>query len=92
MNNFRHIAAMKVIFFPKGRKFHVEFENAIKLPEKFHSLEDNCLWTSCIILSKVWREYMWLAVNGLKSGPKIYDPTKSHDTKLNFFDNHWTLA
>ena len=29
---------------------------------------------------------MWAAVNVLKSGAKIFDPTKRHQKQLNLFD------
>ena len=35
---------------------------------------------------------MWLAVNLLKDGPNISDPTKRHDTQLSLFDINENLA
>ena len=43
MNNFGHIEAMKVIFFWKCSKCYVDFENVIKLREKFDGFEGNCV-------------------------------------------------
>ena len=34
---------MKVIYFSNSSKFHVHFENAIKLPENIDGYEDNCI-------------------------------------------------
>ena len=35
---------------------------------------------------------MWSAVNVLKGGPNISDPTKRHDTELTLFDINGQLA
>ena len=71
IKNFQHIKAMKVIFFSKCSKSYVYFKNTIKLRENVHSFEDNCLWTCCGSFVQLWQEYMWWAVNVLKSSPKI---------------------
>ena len=64
----------------------------MKLPENFAGLEDNCVWTSWGSFWQLWQESMWSALNLIKSCPKIADPTKRHDTQLNFFDINGTLG
>ena len=92
MNNFKHTEAMKVIFFSKNPKFFLDFQNAITLPENVAGFEDNCVWTCYGSFCQLWQEYMWWAVNVLKSRPQISDRTKRHDTQLNLFDINGTLA
>ena len=48
--------------------------------------EENFGWTCWCTFSQLWQEYLWLAVNMLENGPDIWDPTRRHDTQLNFFD------
>ena len=79
---------MKVIFFSKWSKFYVDFENAIKFSENVDGLEDNCVWQEW----QLWQECMWAAVNVLKSGPKISDPTKRDHKHLDLFDIKGKLA
>ena len=81
-----------MIFFSKSSKFYVDFENAIELEEDVNNLEDNCVLASSENFRQLWQEHMSSAVNVLKSGPKIADPTKRHDPQLNFFDINGTLA
>ena len=50
------------------------------------------VWTCCGSFCQLWQEYMWSAVNVLKSCPKISDPTKRHDNQLNLFHINRTLA
>ena len=92
MNNFGHIEAMQVIFFSKCGKFYEDFENAIKLPKNVDGFQYNCVWTCCWSFCQLRQGYMWSAVNVLKSGPKISDPTKRHDNQLNLFDINGALA
>ena len=92
MNNFRRIKAMKVTFFSKRSKFYVHFENPEKVPEHIDAFEDNCVWTCSLSFSLLWQEYMWWAVNVLKSDPKISHPTKTHATQLNLCDINSTFA
>ena len=56
-----------MIFFSKGAKFYVDFENAII-------------------------DRQWSAVNVLKGGPKISDPTKRHNTQVNLFGANGILG
>ena len=85
MNNFGHSEAMNVIFFSKCSKFYVYFENAIKLEETFDSFENSCISICCVGFCQLWKQYMWCAFKVLKNGNKIWDPTKRHHTKHNFF-------
>ena len=77
---------MKVIFLWKGSKFYIYFKKAIKLAENLFTFKDTRFLTCCRNFSQLWQEYSWSAVNMSKSGPRISDPTKRHDTQLNFFN------
>ena len=39
---------------------------------------DNCIWKCCCNLSLIRREYLLLALNGLRNSPKILHITKKH--------------
>ena len=91
INNFGHIEAMNAIFFSKCSKFYVDFETPIKVGDDVDGFEDNCVWTCCRRFCQLWQKYMWSTNNAVKSVPKISDPTKRHDTQLNFVDNNGTL-
>ena len=73
-------------------EFYVELKNVITLPEKIFGFEDTGIETCCGNFSQIQQEYMWWVVDVLKSGPKISDPTKIHDTQLNLFDINEKLA
>ena len=92
MNNFGHIEAMKEMLFSKFLKSYVDFGNGIKCQESIDGFEDNCVGTCPVSFCQSWQEYMWWVVNVLKSGPKISDPRKRHDTQFNLFDINGTLA
>ena len=92
MNNFGHIEALNVIFFWKCSKFYVDFENGIKSCKKFYCFEDNCVWTCCGSFCQLLQEYMLSLINVLKSGPRVSDLTKGHDTQVNLFEINGTLA
>ena len=81
-----------MIFFSKYSILYVDFENEIKFGDNIDGFEDNCVWTCCGTFCQLWVEDMWSTFNVLKSGPKISDPTKRHDTQLNLFDINGTLA
>ena len=72
--------------FSKSWKFYVDFENVKKPPENVDGFEDNCIWTFWGSFCQLRQEYMWSAINVLKSGPNISDPSKSYDTQVNLFD------
>ena len=69
-----------MIFFSKHSKFNAESKNAIKSEEKILSLSENSISTGSGKLSVLLREYLSLAVNVLRSSPKI-----SYLTQNNFF-------
>ena len=66
-------------FFSKRPKFYVDFENAIKLRGNVDRFEHSCVWTCSDSFCQLSQEYMGSALNVLKSGPKISDPTNRHD-------------
>ena len=68
------------------------FENAVKFPENVDCFLDICVWTSAVNFCQLWEECMWVAINVLKSGAKISDPTKGHQKQLNLFDINRRLA
>ena len=71
---------MKKIYISKCFKFDVDLQNAIKFPENVDGFEDKCVWKCCASFFQLWEERMWLAINVLKSGLKISDPIKRHDS------------
>ena len=83
---------MKVILSWKYSKCYVDFENAIKFSENVDAFEDNRAWSSAINFCQLWQEWIWAAVNVLKSGPKISDRTKRHHKQLNLFHINIKLA
>ena len=83
---------MKVIFCSKYSQSYEDFENAKKFPENVDSFEDNYIRNPCGSFCQLWQECMCAAVNVLKSGAKISDPTKRNDTQPNVFDINGTLA
>ena len=48
--------------------------------------DDNCVWACSVIFCELSQQYMWSAFDVVKSGPKLSQPTKRHDTQLNLFD------
>ena len=58
----------------------------MKLPKNVFGFEYNWAWPSCVNFSQLWQEHLWSAVNMPQNGPKTSDPTKRHDTQLNFVD------
>ena len=68
------------------------FRKFNKLGENVDGFKDSFFWTCCGSFCQLRQEYMWWAVNVLKSGPKILDPTKRDDAKLNLFDINGTLV
>ena len=83
---------MKMMFSSKCSKYYVDLENAIKFQENVNGFEDNCVSTCCGSLCHLRREYMGSAVNMLKRGPKISDPTNRHNIQLNLFDINGILG
>ena len=79
-------------FLSKYSKFYGQFETLIKLQGNVNGFGGNCVWTCCGTFCQLSQEYMCCAVNVLKRAPKISDPTKRHDTQLNFFDMNGRLG
>ena len=79
-------------FFSKLSNIYADLVNTIKLAEDVDGFEGKCVWACCEIFCQSWQQYMWSAVNVVKSGPEISDPTKRHDTQLNFFPINGTLT
>ena len=52
-------------FFPKYTKFHVDFQNGLKITEIIFPFWDMCLWCRCGNFCQLWGEYMLSAVNVL---------------------------
>ena len=75
---------MKVSFLKNRSKFYVYFKNAKKIRRNVFSFQDNCGWTYRGKFPLLWQEYLPSAVNMLPNGPKISDPSRSHDTHFNF--------
>ena len=71
-----------MISLSKCSKFYVDFENTTKLGKNGDGFEDNCVWLFCGSFCQLWEEYMSSAVNVIKSGPRISDPTKRHNTQF----------
>ena len=92
MNDFGHIELMTMKSFSKCSKFYVDFENVIKLPEHVDGFEHNCVCTCCVSFCQLWRNYIWCAVNVLKTSSKISDPTNRNSTPLNLCDINGKLA
>ena len=78
--------------FSKCSKFYGDFENALKLEENLDGFEDTRVSAKCSNFCQSWQEYMWLAVNVLKSATKVSDPPKRHDTQFNLFNINGKLS
>ena len=76
IRNFRNTSAMRVIVVWKCSKFYLDFRNAKKKLRKGFFFGDDCIWSGCIKLSLLKREYFWTIVNVLKNSPKILPITK----------------
>ena len=70
-------------FFWKSSKLNLNLENRKKTWEKLF-FPDNCIWGCCYKLFLLRREYLLLAVNGIRNSPKILDITKRESFQLNF--------
>ena len=72
--------------FQNAENFDIYFKNAKITPETAFGWEDKWVRTCCMKFCLLWEEYMWSAVNVLKYGPNIWNPTKRHDTEVTLFD------
>ena len=86
------LKAWRWSFFSKWSKYYVHFKNAIITAETVFGFEDKCFGICFRNFCLLWQEYMSSAVNMLKYGPNIWDPTKRHDTQLTLFDINGKFA
>ena len=56
---------------------------AIKNPEKLFCFKGNGVWTCCVKVCILRREYVYSAVNVLTNSPNILDLTKADFFQLN---------
>ena len=75
-------------FYSKCSPFHVDFRDAIKNQENLLYFEDNGVWTFCMKVSILRREYVYSAVNVLKNSPNILDLFKADFFQLNLSKIH----
>ena len=68
--------------------FHVDFRKAIKNQEKVFCFKDNGVWTFCVNVYILRREYVYSAVNVLTNSPNILDLTKAHIFQLTLSQIH----
>ena len=71
-------------FFSKCAIIYADCKNGIKSVGSVSSFWDNGVWICCRNISKLWREYMWSAVNVLPKRPKVSDLNKRNVSLLNF--------
>ena len=57
----------------------------MKNPEKVFCFKDNGVWTCCVTVCILRREYVNSAVNVLTNTPNIFDLTKADFFQLNLF-------
>ena len=79
-------------FFSKCSKFHANFRNAIKNPQKVFCFWDNRVWTCCAKLCTLQREYLLSAVNVLTNSLKISDQTNADFFQLNISIMHGKIG
>ena len=71
---------------------NVDFRNAIKNAEKFFCFKDNGVWTFCVKVCILLREYVYPAVNVLTNSPNILDLTKADLFQLNLSQIHGKIG
>ena len=74
-------------FFWKCSKFNADSENAKKRREKDFCFCDNCIWSGCIKLSLLRREYLSLADNVLTNSYNVLRITKRDIFRLIYLQN-----
>ena len=79
-------------FFSKYWKFDVEFRNAMKNGEKDFGFWDNIICICGTKFTLLWKEYLWLTVNVLKSCANISNITKSNFLQLSLFQINGTVV
>ena len=60
----------------------------MKNPEKVFCFKDNGVWTCCVKVSILRREYVYLAVNVLTNSPNILGLPKADFFQLNLSQIH----
>ena len=68
------------------------FQKGIKNPEKVFCFKDNGVWTCCMKVCILRREYVYSAVNVLKNSPNILDLTKADFFQLNLSQIHGKIG
>ena len=68
------------------------FQKGIKNPEKVFCFKDNGVWTYCVKVCILRREYVYSAVNVLKNSPNILDLTKADFFQLNLSQIHGKIG
>ena len=75
---------MRVTFFWKCSKFHVDLKNSQKNSDKFFCFWHKFIWIGCIKLSLLRRQYLSLPVNVLTNSLKILQITNNNFFQLNY--------
>ena len=90
VRNFRNTNPMKVIFFKRNSKFHVDFKNEVRNSEKVFCFLHNCMRVGIVKLSLLRTRYLSLAANVLTCNPKIWRVNKTDIFVLNWLGtNQW---
>ena len=64
----------------------------MKNPEKFFCFKENDVWTCCVKMRILRREYVYLAVNVLTKSPNILDLTKADFFELYLSQIHGKIG
>ena len=64
----------------------------MKNPEKFFRFKDKGVWTCCVKVCILRREYVYSAVNVLTNSPNILDLTKAGFFQLNLSKIHGKIG
>ena len=64
----------------------------MKNPEKVFCFKDKGVWTCCVKVSILRREYVYSAVNVLKNSPNILHLTKADFLQLNLSQINWRIG
>ena len=68
------------------------FQKRNKNPEKVFCFKDNAVWTFCVKVYILRREYVYSAVNVLTNSPNILDLTKADFFQLNLSQIHGKIG
>ena len=64
----------------------------MKNPEKFFCFKDNGVWTYCVKVCILRREYVYSALNVLRNSPNILDLSKADFLQLNLSQIHGRIG